>query len=850
MSEAINIQFNSQWTGYKNFRDPTNMSITDMTAGSQNVFATDGEKLEVRAGMDYLGDEGTVGVVADQAWVPPHRIHSKYDEFINVQGVRVPIRVFYSGTAAQGDVIEAWLPIDGDPETTDKEWKQVTADAPATPLESMHRYYFDQWWDGDVFQSRMVFTTGTDSIKTWTGGFAPITSLTATTLTTDGIWQAKGFIDSTQSGTDTIVVNGNEYTVTSGFGTDTVTVASTAGIAPGDIAFHGVDQFDTLGGNTIYDVCSTINNQVYYIDWDQRNVYVSWNRNQDGQLGVTTFSGSGINDALFTGTYTDTANATFKAVVTRSVPLDQNDNTVKGRTTFFGSGPNTVTFDGTGYTGPTNRKYKLIITWGLVPAGASQLVYLWYEDGTIVSSGNLQDPATGLSLGNGPFPLSDGITFTLSSTVVGASFPAGAPPYTTYGGTINPGDTWEYTIGDTDLVSVYKNDVLVSADVAIPSGGGSIPIADGISIDFNSDIGHDLGDTFFVNAYREVDHGWAVFTYTTPGRLPGEGFTLLLDSNGWTMKPQEDVMYITSQAGHFYTAKLSLSADLLTENLRIERLKSEPMNKPLYPYLIGYIKNQLAAITDDLTYDSIGRQELLQLPQTVSISDEIRVDFETTDWEDGHFIYNRRKIYFLAPREGKMFVYDLYKKYWHSPMVFGRRGSLLSVIDNKLCMHSYERNETYELFVGTNDLDEYGIDTKIVLPYDNFNERIRNKQARAIGFEGYIAGAPEITYKVNFGIAACKGQWEGQIKPFSCQPKDRASLGKSNLGFHGLGNDPVELPPHFYYIETHGKQEFRMRNIEIECSSRDQRWAIVAMGTDAILSLPNNADITKLKTIT
>lgn len=127
------------------------------------------------------------------------------------------------------------------------------------------------------------------------------------------------------------------------------------------------------------------------------------------------------------------------------------------------------------------------------------------------------------------------------------------------------------------------------------------------------------------------------------------------------MQPQENVMYMNSAAGHYTTAKLVLASDLLTENVTIERLKSEPQNKVLYPYLARYIKNQFATISQDKTFDILGRQKFLELPQTKSISDEVRIDFETADWEDADILYFKRKIYFCIPRQSLIFVYDDYK---------------------------------------------------------------------------------------------------------------------------------------------------------------------------------------------
>lgn len=924
MAESVNIKpqnlntaGESVWTGYKNFRDITNMKPSDLAPGSRNTFIQDGDKLEPRAGMVYFGAPGVDVDNTDPYWCIAGRIHSKYDNFISIQGITVPMRVSYSGTLARGDIIDVWLPVDGDITNTNKAWFPITATAPATPLISSHRYYFDQWWDKDNFQSRTVFTFGDTNIWTWTGGFAPVVSLTGTTITTDATWESKGFIDAPE-GNAVVVINEVEYTVVGGYSTNTINVGSTAGVSVGDLVFQSVDGNDTLGGTTTYDVCATLNNQLYYLDWKQRNEYISWNRNQAAYLSPAIFEGAGLDDATFSGTYTGTVNGSYVVTI---------DTTSKGSVKFTGSGANGLVFDTSGYTqnGTTNRykvvvfkipntvqslnnqvQYQLtggpflqgeIITGGTSGTAAgviwddqngnllTALIAAFFTPGETITGSISGNTAIVLSSGinpnsyrlfsykvykndievipatpqltnpagapnPGPFDVADGIIFNIPESIIGTF----GPTYTIdnfifYNGSLQDGDTWEIdvTSGDSDTFSWSLNGVSQASNV--PITGGAQLLSDGVSITFANLIGHSLGDKWTMTAYYEVIRGWTLFTYTQPNRLPGEGFTQLLDSNGWALKPQEDKMYTNAQAGHYYQTSIDLSADLLNETVTIKRLKSEPQNKVLFPYLLGYEKNQLAGISQDKTYDSLGRQELVELPQTKSISDEVRIDFETADWEDGDFLYAFRKMFFAVPRDNLMFIWDDYKQYWHSPMDFARRVGLISVVDGVLVGHSYEKRESYELFTSTNDLDDFPIHTRMVFPYDSFGKRYYQKSSSAIGFEGYVLGNPEIHWMVNGEVGGCSGKPTDIIDPKVCIPEDTASLGKSSLGFHGLGNDPVPVTPHFFFIDTFTKINYYQRNMEVWCDSMDQRWSLISIGTDVDLSTENNTTIVRRKTV-
>ena len=806
----------NKFTGYKNFSDITNTPSSNLVAGSLNTFIPDGEKLEPRAGMGYLGATGTDGSVTVSWWTLPHRIHSKYDEFVNKGGYTVPIRVYYSGGAVSGirDVMQAYLPVfSAGVATTTKKWYDITN--PNQTLTSNHRYYFAEWFDGlpSAQQSLLVFTTGISSVYSWTGGFAPIISKTLNTLTTSTNWSALGF--NLANGGSQIVINGSIFDVTSTFDSPTITVTqATTSVNINDVVFQGITQktFTVTPPKqaTIFDVCATINNQVYYLDWNQRNVFISWNRNQDASTVVT--DSAILADLTASGNYNGSVGQTIKVKIDSVI-----EPPVRTFSAAVAGDQDNIIFTGT-HTG-SNRDTIQVVQNG---AGPTFFYDIKLNGATVATSIPLLTPyavgSTGISVqasyGYFPTPNQDGDTWTL---IIG-----GADTYTWYVGNTNQGSGIPVT---TNIVN------------------------SGVTYSFTYPNGHALGDSWTIFNSQEILFGWTNFTFDAPDRLPGQGFTALLDSNGWTMIPQESTMYINDASGRYYTVNIRLSADLLSESVVITRLKSEPQNKVLFPYLIKYIKNQMTIISQEKTFDILGRQKFLELPQMKSISDEVRIDFETADWQDGDVLYYKRKLYFCVPRTGLVFVYDDYKKYWHAPMEFGRRISLLSIIDDMLVGHSYERNESYELFTGLNDLGIFPIKTRMVFPYESFGSRYSEKYCSAIGFEGYIVGNPDISYTINSGLGGCNDQIVGKILPQNtplgiCVPMDTASLGKSSLGYHGLGNSPSAITPHFFYIKQFDNMMFYQRNIEIESNSLDQRWSLISLGTDVADAAINNESIT------
>lgn len=870
------------------------MPVTKLAAGTRNVVIPSGEKVEVRGGMDYLGVPGEVGVNTDEYWVIANRIHSSYDPFVNSAGWTIPLRVFYSGTVAQGDVIEAWLPVFlGGTDMGTKKWYQVTENAPSQALISTHRYYWAEQFDTANLTSRLIFTRGETSVGSWSGGAANIVGMGATNLdvASGKTWAQYGFVDAPE-GISTIVINGVSYAVTSTFNSNSISIASTAGISIDDVAFQITQQDVPASSTVVLDVCTAILNQVYYFSWTSRNYFVSWNRNQTQSITVpSAIVSSGLNDALFSGTYTGTINHNFTVTIDSVNPnIDTQD--------FSGTGTQSVKFDTSGFTGTAGTEYIYQV--------AITSIYDMTLNGV-----NVIDFATG--------DVVIGLTSGATATVVSAQGNSGPTSFQqvislgNINGSFSTGETI-HTLGSTatgtmirfeniSRYSLYKNQTLVASNSILTNGGigsdglalvvgsntdqqpgdlytltilingqdtfswaidgvtqgSKIPITlsaqaltDGISVTFGNKTGHAIGDAWTITAFPTVTKSWIQFWYSAPSRFPGEGYTGLLDSNGWTAQPQEKTIYAVDQAGHYYELGTQLSANLLNETVITNRLKSEPRNKPLFPYLINYIQNQFSIISQDKTFDVLGRIKLLELPQIRSISDEVRTDFVNSNWQDGDIKYFGRRQYFSVPNDGNLFVHDQFMNYWQAPNTFGRRIGLLAIIDGNLCAHSYERNETYQLYTNSlNDLGEFPIDTKIIFPYDGGKARFSYKGIAAIGFMGYMLSKPKISWKINTSVGGSSDtdmQRQGFIQPWVTKrgvgvPADLSSLGKSSLGYHGLGNSPVTPPSPFMYIKPFNNVGYYLRNIEIACQDLEQNWSLTALGTDLSDPSISNDDI-------
>lgn len=222
------------WLGYFRYQDPTVLKENTLTFPSINCFIPYKDKIVPRLGSQLLG----------QPYTPTHNwpIVGNKKRFATMGGYEVEVRVTQTDDMNLLDVIEVFYP---NPATGIAQWYPITQNPNPFPT-GPHRYYFDDWFDTNLNParsfnlSRLIWVNGLTNIFSWTGGIAPIVSIvpnTSISTTTGVTWASLGFPDASISGFNYIVINQTIYSITGGWNTDTLTLASTAGIAVKDVAF-------------------------------------------------------------------------------------------------------------------------------------------------------------------------------------------------------------------------------------------------------------------------------------------------------------------------------------------------------------------------------------------------------------------------------------------------------------------------------------------------------------------------------------------------------------------------------------------------------------------------------------
>lgn len=556
------------WRGYFDRRETTMLPGNALIAPSKNCFIPDSDVVVPRKGSKiYFQDETPeqTGVIGG------------YKKYKNLGGVEMDVRA-YRSDSARGDVVEVLF-----------NNKYVPITEPVNPYGSGtgDRIYFDVFFDSNLDFSktknlpRLCWVNGKEDnnrkgeVYSWTGGIAVIDSVTGTTISiADRNFRALGFTDNA-SEVIKVVVNGQNYTVSAGLDTNTITIGDTTGISPGDIVTSQVemDKLDRpmqmLRENKGYMFYGHEN----YQNWYMSNAFgrpatakiLESHASLDDMIVVNPekYTGKGLNNYRI---QIDSIDPATDAILN----IDQK---------FYGTGT-PIQFDTSGYNITNSKnKYVLKCVSDYILTGSSGTYSGTFKNGEIVvgqTSG-----ATGILVNNTgetfPVNLVSGIKLLYGSFIKGEQVKGQES-----GATIN---IYTFQIGSS--VSLFKNDELViiyrpapfdisqislngssypfqqitidglvfdpqnysylhlnygdylelnietkEADPGSPdeyvwqmnTGALSSPedidegvdteINNGLEVQFGNEQGHEVGDYWIIQVVQAIDRPWATFYYS------------------------------------------------------------------------------------------------------------------------------------------------------------------------------------------------------------------------------------------------------------------------------------------------------------------------------------------------
>lgn len=420
------------------------------------------------------------------------------------------------------------------------------------------------------------------------------------------------------------------------------------------------------------------------------------------------------------------------------------------------------------------------------------------------------------------------------------------------------GTTYTYTGGDGTLTLTGVS----PSPVAEPLGSvahqtvrvtANSSFTDGPASTFENDLISTLNNQLFLGSLvssalwiSEVN-GYTVFTSSTP-RQTGEGATLILDSNLVAFKPQENYMYVSAGQDLWYNVSFELQTSTVGvsyEQVNALALKTGRQQGAYSQGFVSHMKNNIIMVTNEPTIDLLGRVENIQAtPQQTNISDPIKLDVDSYNFDGGSIFYFQYNIYVAVPQEGLVLVYNLNTKSWETPQTLPI--TRFYIVDGELYGHSANTSESYKLFTGYADrvytgFTGYPIQAIATFSYQNYGTRYTRKSANMFYVEGYINANTILTASVTNEIDGCATTRsftiDGSDMSIVCIPSSSASLGKVSLGKQKLGGDEPDsiqgLPPKFRVEKTFSNKDFFECSMSFSILGVNNRFELLAFGLNA-----------------
>jgi len=367
-------------------------------------------------------------------------------------------------------------------------------------------------------------------------------------------------------------------------------------------------------------------------------------------------------------------------------------------------------------------------------------------------------------------------------------------------------------------------------------------------------VGSGVSQEVYVSKVNDYED----FSFASP-RIPGDGVLLTLNAPDPKFVVQDgtdtdEFMYVSAGKSQWYQSALRLSADLTNEELYIKRLKSSPQQGALVQSAIAKVKNAVAFVSFEPTFDTLGKVQNIPTTQNKPLSDPIKNDFDALDFTNAHVQFFRNSIYIAVPAENVVLIYNLQEGFWEAPQTLPIRR--FAIIDDTLYGHSNANPETYKLFTGTSDRVVSGVGTAInaIAGFSYMDGGVRSWQKSLDEWysELKISLSTTLSVQLNYDFtgATTIRTWDilGNNEDLLYANTPDGSLGKTKLGNQKLGGsgsdeDLSKLRQKYPLSKTN----VDYYEIQPVYSSNDvgQSWEILALGGNVMIAPSDDPSIKK-----
>lgn len=354
-----------------------------------------------------------------------------------------------------------------------------------------------------------------------------------------------------------------------------------------------------------------------------------------------------------------------------------------------------------------------------------------------------------------------------------------------------------------------------------------------------------IGSTVSHEVYVSKATSFTDFSYTSPMRLPTDGWKMTFDSPIVGFIQDNDVMYVIAGTSDFYKVERQYTADGQGETFKFRKLRSAPGQAAISQKAIIPVKNGVIFISNEKAIDWLTSVENINTQQSLPISDPIKNDFDSYDITGATGKYFQNELWIALPAENLVRVYDFDKALWNPPYTIPV--SSFSIIDNVLYGHSNTSNETYKLNDGLTD-NGVAIDYVAAFAYRQYNDRSVLKNFDQYYSEIYMPTSNVVTVSHYFEYKGADGIIEktitGTDTGLQFTPVYDSSLGKNTLGSNPLGSTSSDVDTLVKYRCVHDmvKQDFFEHQVVF---SSNGQFEILAHGPNIQMSTNIPKSITR-----
>ena len=407
------------------------------------------------------------------------------------------------------------------------------------------------------------------------------------------------------------------------------------------------------------------------------------------------------------------------------------------------------------------------------------------------------------------------------------------------------GETTDTLTGLTAFPTATAGDVCWQPIIVLANPGA-------ITTDFKQDmIAVELNQVVLAssksrNVYISKTTSYTDFTLTSP-RAPADPAKVTMDDYATCLVPMDNPqqtstsLIIGAGTSNFFQLNYKMSQDNVSELVRVIKLHTAAGSGLLSKDAICPVKRGTVYISREPALDSLGNIEAVK---GVPISDPIKNDFDTYNFTNAHVRYWKRSIYIALPAHGLVLIYDMMRNMWQPPQTIPV--SRLAIIGDWLYGHSSITNETYKLFVGTND-NGLPISCRARFAYNNGGRRDRLKNMSEYWTDGYITPNAELTMNQYYGFGGALGVASMSILGSDTDittTNDSDPLGAGSLGSNPLGGavsgEIFGLPGsdatmvRFWQADTLTIVDYTEQFTEYVMDTLDGQFAIVSHGSDQV----------------